>query len=65
MYIQNLVKILSICSKILSGYEILTKGHNSVTNLWKMMCNNPNLDLVDMNAYLKFDEFLSICFQAI
>ena len=25
------------------------------------MCNNPNLDLVDINAYTKFDEFLSIC----
>ena len=25
------------------------------------MCNNPNLDLVNMNAYIKFDEDLSVC----
>ena len=46
--------------KILSGNEILTsvKGHNSISNRLKMMCNNPNLDLVDINAYTKFGEFL-------
>ena len=27
------------------------------------MCNNPNLDLVSINAYTKFDKFLSICSQ--
>ena len=26
-----------------------------------MMCNNPNIDLVNMNVYMKFDEVLSIC----
>ena len=30
-----------------------------------MLCNNPNLDLVNMNAYLKFGEILSICPQDI
>ena len=30
-----------------------------------MMCNNPNLDLVNMNAYFKFGEILSICSQDI
>ena len=25
------------------------------------MCNNPKLDLVNMNAYIKFGEILSIC----
>ena len=30
-----------------------------------MMCNNPNVDLVNMNAYIKFDEILSICSQDI
>ena len=41
--------------------EILTsvKGHNCITNVRKMMCNNSNLDLVDTNAYTKFDEILS------
>ena len=26
-----------------------------------MMCHNPNVDLVNMNAYIKFDEILSFC----
>ena len=28
------------------------KGHNSGINFQKMTCNNPNIDLVNMNAYL-------------
>ena len=39
------------------------KGYNSVTNLRKMMHNNSNLDLVNMNAYIKFGEILYICSQ--
>ena len=31
----------------------------------KMMCNNPNLDLVIMNAYIKFGEIMLICSQDI
>ena len=31
----------------------------------KMMCDNPNVDLVNMNAYIKFGEILSICSQDI
>ena len=30
-----------------------------------MMCNNPNVDVVNMNAYIKFGEILSICSQDI
>ena len=30
-----------------------------------MMCNNPDLDLVNMNVYIKFCEILSICSQDI
>ena len=30
-----------------------------------MTCNNPKLDLVNMNAYIKFGEILSICSQHI
>ena len=33
------------------------KGHNSVTNVRKMMCSN----LVNINVYAKFDKILSIC----
>ena len=29
------------------------------------MCNNPNLDLVNMNAYIKFGEIVSFCSQDI
>ena len=31
----------------------------------KMKCNNPKLDLVNMNAYIKFGEVLAICSQDI
>ena len=34
-------------------------------NVQKMMCNNPNVDVVNMNAYIKFGEILSICSQDI
>ena len=49
---QNLVKIHSFILKILSGKEILIslKGHNSAINLQKTMWNDPNLDLVNINA---------------
>ena len=59
----NLVKICAFVLKILSGNEILEyiKGHYSDTNVLKMMCNNPDIDLVNMNAYIKFGEILSIC----
>ena len=40
-------------------------GHNSGTNVQKLMCNNPNVDLVNMNAYIKFGEILSFCSQDI
>ena len=58
-----MVKVCPFVLKILRGNQIfgLIKGHNSGTNVRKMMCNNPNLDLVNMNAYIKFDEILSIC----
>ena len=42
--------------RILSGNVILTsiKGHNSLTNLQKMTASNPNVDLVNINSYIKF-----------
>ena len=30
-----------------------------------MMCNNPDIDLVNMIAYIKFGEILPICSQDI
>ena len=55
MHIQNLVKFYQLVLKILSGIKILTssKCHNSVAIWRKMMCNNPNPDLV-----YNFGEFL-------
>ena len=29
------------------------------------MCNNPQLDVVNINAYIKFGEILSFCSQGI
>ena len=60
-------KILSIKSqdKILNGIEILAfiKGNNTGSSVRKMICNNPKVDIINMNAYIKFDEILSICSQ--
>ena len=58
MHIQSLVKFYPSVPKILRGIENLTsiKGNNYVTNLRKVTGNNPNLDLVNINAYSKFDD---------
>ena len=67
MHIQNLVKFNPFVLKILSRNKILIsiKECNSVTNLRKMMQNNPNIDLVNINAYTKFGKIQSICSQDI
>ena len=67
MHMQNLIKFCQFVYKILSGNEILTiiKGHNSIENVQKLMGNNPNLDLVKVNAYAKFDQIPSIRSQDI
>ena len=61
------MKFFLFVLKILNENEILAliKDHNSGTNMQKMMCDKPNLDLVNMNAYIKFGEILSICSQDI
>ena len=64
MHKQNLVKFHQLVLKILSGNEILNKiltsveAHNSVTNSGKMTFNDPNLDLVNINAHTKFGKIL-------
>ena len=64
-------KFYQLVLKILSGNEILNEiltsvmGHISVTNVQKIMCNNPNLHLVNINADIKFGKILSICSQDI
>ena len=53
--------------KTLSRNKILTsiKGHDIVTKKQKLIGNNSHLDLVNMNAYMKFGEFLLIFSQDI
>ena len=67
MRMQNLAKFHQFANKILSGNEILTsiKGHNSVEMFGKLTHNNPNLDLVNINAYAKFGQIPSIHSQVI
>ena len=57
MHLQNFIKIHQSIHKILSMNEISTliKGHNSVENEQKIVFNHPNLHLVSINAYTKFD----------
>ena len=40
-------------------------GQNSGTNLRKIMCNNPKLDLAKINACIKFGENMSSSSQDI
>ena len=67
MQMQTLAKIHPVVLKVLSGIKILTsiKGHKSVINLQKLMRNNPNLDVVNINAYTKSGQIRSICSQDI
>ena len=55
---ENLIKFHWFIYKILSGDGMLfiTKGHNSIVNLHKLTHNKPDLDLVKVNAYAKFDQ---------
>ena len=48
---QNLVKFHQFVQKILCENRNLTitKGHNCFVYLRKLMCSNPNLDLVNIN----------------
>ena len=54
---------MSICSQDIEGKQNFAKikDHNSCTNFGKMTFNNSKLDLVNMNAYIKFGEIMSIC----
>ena len=67
MRLQNLIELYLLVLKILSGNEILTsvKRHNFVTIVQIMICNNPNLDLVNINAYIKFGKILFVGSQGI
>ena len=55
MDVQNLIKIRQLIQKILNINKILMliKNYNCVENKPKIRCNNPNLDLININAYTK------------
>ena len=64
LHLQNLVKFYTFFLKILRRNKILLpmKGHNFVTNLKKITGKNPiDTDLVNINAFIKFGQILSIC----
>ena len=65
MTIQNLIGILQTIHNIISKNKILTliKGHNPVKNYQKK--KNKTLHLVNINAYTKLDQLLSIHSQDI
>ena len=67
MHLQNFIKIHQLVHKILSINEISTsiKGHNYVENERKILFNHPNLHLICINAYTKFDRNLQINSQDI
>ena len=57
-------QILSVCSQDIERKQCsgVNQGpYNSGSNVQKMTCSTLNLDLVNMNAYIKFGENLSIC----
>ena len=57
MHLQNFIIFHQLVHKILSMNEISIsiKGHNSVENERKILFNHPNIHLVNINAYTKFD----------
>ena len=62
-----LLLIKSHVRKIFSINKILTsiKGYNFVTNKQNMEENNANIYLINIYAFTKFGEILSICHQDI
>ena len=67
MLLQNFIKIHQLVHKILSINKISAsiKGHNSVENEQKILFNHPNLQLVNINAYTKFERNPQINSQGI
>ena len=67
MCIQILVKFCLLVLKILNRIEILIliKGSNSIANLRNLTLYNPNLDIIYVNVYTKFNLILSIGSQDI
>ena len=56
-FLQNFIKVHQLVHKVLSINKISTSinGHNSVENERKILFNQPNLHLANINAHTKFD----------
>ena len=55
-----LIRSLLRGNEILNKFLTSAKGHNSISNVQKMMCCNHNLDLVNINTHTNFGQTLSI-----
>ena len=55
MHLQNFIKIRQLVHKILSINEISASIKNTVENERKILFNHPNIHLVNINAYTKFE----------
>ena len=61
-------EILSSCSQDIErqrNFGIINQRRLLWSYVPKMKCNNPRLDLVNMNAYIKFGEKMSVGSQDI
>ena len=69
LYLVNIIacikfdQILSIYSQDIERKRnsVINQGPLLSTNVRKTVCNNPNLDLVNINANTKFGKLLSFC----
>ena len=60
------MKFCQFVLKILSGNKFWRNSNAMTGKNWqKMTCTDPKIDVVNINAYLKFGEILSICSQDI
>ena len=61
-------ELMTFCSQDIKrkrNFGAQIKGQNSGTYVRKMACDNSDVDLVNINAYIKFGEILSISSQDI
>ena len=60
MHMQNLITFNLFLSQDIKGKQYLnnTKSLNFVVNLQKLMCNYPNLDVVEVMRMIKFHLFI-------
>ena len=57
---SNLILFIHSQDRSRQKLRMITKGHNSVVDLRKWVCNISNIDVVKVNAYAKSDQIPSI-----